>query len=360
MIKSKKHQKLDFSRQLLVAGMNEERQERINNSRVLVIGAGGLATTALSYLGVSGVSAITIVDFDSIEASNLHRQTLFTPDDIGRNKAEVARDYLTARAPCTNIKAISYLLGIDELLVLAEQHDVILDCTDDLAFSYMLNDVAILQKKPVVFANAIGMTGQIFTIVPTSEVYACFRCVWPENLKVLNSCDTAGVIGPVPGVMGSLQALEALKLISGFCSAQSSILYHVDFKSFNVQPISIPIDKDACDHHLSERATIQKYAPLPIFEGTLADAHVRNFKIIDVRNSDEVATNPCIFTTSNTNLNDLLDAPHNFIHPDDTYVLICETGKRSKLAVKQLKILGYDNLYAYEKSWIHKPIKQPC
>lgn len=349
---SKSEFKLDLSRQIRVSGMNQVRQEEINNSRVLVIGAGGLATTALSYLSLSGVGNLTIVDFDTIENSNLHRQTLFTPKDIGRNKAEVAKEYLMQRAPDIKINAISHELDISELLSLVKSHDVMLDCTDDLAFSYMLNDVAILEKKPVVFANATGMTGQIFTMIPSNEPYSCFRCVWPENLETLGSCDALGVMGPVPGVMGSLQALEALKILSGFCDVQSSTLYHVDFSCFNVQPIRIPVNHAQYNHNLSESDVLRKYEPIPIFDEVLSQACDKGFDVIDVRDSQEVIDTPCPFTTEHIYLESLLNTPSEFIEPDKTYVVICNTGKRSQAATKQLRSLGHTNVFAYKKSWI--------
>ncbi|PIE44825.1 MAG: molybdopterin biosynthesis protein MoeB [Gammaproteobacteria bacterium] len=238
---------IDVSRQLLVAGMNAEKQRRLGNSHVLVIGAGGLATTALSYLVMSGIQRLTIVDFDTIEASNLHRQTLYTPDDIGKNKAETAKNYLLQRAPNADIQSITVALDQASLSAMIDHYDVVLDCTDSLALSYQLNDIAVCHKKAVIFANAIGMMGQLFTMIPTETPFSCFRCAWPENVKPPDNHDIIGVMGPVPGVLGSLQALQAIKYLSTFCPLENSLLYHVDLRALMVQKIDVPINP-ACRH----------------------------------------------------------------------------------------------------------------
>lgn len=229
---------IDPSRQLLINGMTEEKQETLKNSRILVIGAGGLATTALTYLVMAGVECLTVVDFDHIEASNLHRQTLYTPDDIGKNKAKTARDYLLTRAPDASIKAITKKLNNEALFEQIKVHDIVLDCTDKRVISYQINDCAVKASKPVVFANAAEMSGQLFVMVPCGENYPTFRTLWDESLEQ-TSDKTLGVIGPVPGVIGSLQALEAIKVLTDFAQTNESILFHVDFLTLAIQKIRL-------------------------------------------------------------------------------------------------------------------------
>lgn len=229
---------IEPSRQLLINGMNEEKQEKLRTSRIIVIGAGGLATTALSYLVMAGVEYVTIVDFDHIEASNLHRQTLYTPNDIDKNKAEVAREYLLARAPAATIHAITEKLNDEVLLAQILEHDIVLDCTDKRAVSYQINDCAIKAHKPVVFANASEMSGQLFVMLPNKENYPTFRTLWDETSEQ-NSGELLGVIGPIPGVMGSLQALEAIKVLTRFTVTNEAKLFHVDFVTLSIQKIAL-------------------------------------------------------------------------------------------------------------------------
>lgn len=229
---------IEPSRQLLINGMNEEKQEKLRTSRIIVIGAGGLATTALSYLVMAGVEYVTIVDFDHIEASNLHRQTLYTPNDIDKNKAEVAREYLLARAPAATIHAITEKLNDEVLLAQILEHDIVLDCTDKRAVSYQINDCAIKAHKPVVFANASEMSGQLFVMLPNKENYPTFRTLWNETSEQ-NSGELLGVIGPTPGVMGSLQALEAIKVLTRFTATNEATLFHLDFVTLSIQRIAL-------------------------------------------------------------------------------------------------------------------------
>lgn len=229
---------IEPSRQLLINGMNEEKQEKLRTSRIIVIGAGGLATTALSYLVMTGVEYVTIVDFDHIEASNLHRQTLYTPNDIDKNKAEVAREYLLARAPSATIHTITEKLNDEVLLAQILEHDIVLDCTDKLAVSYQINDCAIKAHKPVVFANASEMSGQLFVMLPNKENYPTFRTLWDETSEQ-NSGELLGVIGPIPGMMGSLQALEAIKVLTKFTVTNEAKLFHVDFVTLSIQKINL-------------------------------------------------------------------------------------------------------------------------
>ncbi len=341
------HSTLDFSRQLLVKGMTEEKQQQLNNSRVLVIGAGGLATTAVSYLAMSGIKQITIVDYDHIEISNLHRQTLFTQQDLGKNKAEVVKDYLLERNPSLIVKAITSALDIKTLLILLKQNDVVLDCTDMLSFSYMLNDAAIATHTPVIFSNASRMTGQLFTMIPQKDKsFSCFRCVWPETIEVTGSCEILGVLGPVPGMMGCLQALEAIKLLSGFYEVSDSVLYHFDFYTLNMTQITIPTSN--CKHNVSEELVSKHHSANLVFDGTLEDAIQQGYHLIDIRNESERKLTPCLFATKVCNADQLLDEPSYFLNKADYYLFICTNGTRSKSLVKYLQYQGFLQTFAYQ------------
>ncbi len=230
--------KIDTSRHLLIHGMDSEKQKKIEQSSVLVIGAGGLGTPVLNYLTMAGVKKVTIADFDIIEASNLHRQTLYTQADLGKFKAQVAKDYLTARSPLTQIIAITKKLNEQTLLEQMLQHDIVIDCTDKRSISFIINDVAVKTKTPVVFGNASEMSGQLFVMIPSSEKFTTFRDIWEEDNEQKSEC-TLGIIAPVAGVMGSFQALQAIKVLSGFSNVNSSALYTVDFHNISIYKIEV-------------------------------------------------------------------------------------------------------------------------
>ncbi len=345
------HSSLDFSRQLLVNGMTSEKQQKLNNSKVLVIGAGGLATTAVTYLAMSGVGHITIIDYDDIELSNLHRQTLFTQNDLGKNKAETIKQYLLERNPQLDVKAIGSSLDVQTLLALIVKYDVVLDCTDMLSFSYMLNDVAILRQVPVIFANASAMTGQLFTMMPKeNQTFSCFRCVWPESVEAVGSCSILGVLGPVVGAIGCLQALEAIKLLSGFYPIAESTLYHFDFYSLSLNKITIPFDNSCC-HSYTDKKVIDIYTANLVFQGELSEALKQGYEIIDIRRENEAKAKPCEYATLYFNPEKLLDNPSDFLSKSKSYIFICSNGTRSKSLVKYLQYSGFSQTFVYLDDW---------
>jgi len=210
----------DFSRQLKVAGMTSAAQEALARARVIIFGAGGLAATAAPWLAAAGVGHLTIVDADTIAASNLHRQTPYTYADLGAKKATTLAAYCQARmADGAQCEAIAQTLDGEVLLAALRAHDLALDCTDSRHFAYQLNDAALITATPVVYANAAALGGQLFTLHPSRDA-PCWRCLWPEDIAPGGNCDALGVLGPVPATLGLWQALEALKILTGFAARQ--------------------------------------------------------------------------------------------------------------------------------------------
>jgi len=208
-------QKLRYSRHLLIPEVGIDGQAKLLDSKVLLIGAGGLGSPAALYLAAAGVGTIGIVDFDVVDASNLQRQVIHTTDRVGEKKVESARKTLTALNPDVNVVAHEEMLVADNVARLIDGYDVILDGTDTFETRYILNDAAVAASIPVVHASVFRFEGQLTVFQPYEG--PCYRCLYPTPPppELAPGCSVAGVLGVVPGIMGLLQANEVLKLLLG-------------------------------------------------------------------------------------------------------------------------------------------------
>lgn len=204
-----------YARHLALAGFGPAEQARLRAARALVIGAGGLGSPALLYLAAAGIGELVVSDFDTVDVTNLQRQVLFTTADLGRSKAEAAAAHLRELNPETKVTPLDGRLLGDELLAAVEQADVVLDCTDNFGTRFALNAACVQARKPLVSGAAIRFEGQLAVFRLDRPGGGCYRCLWQEEAEELESCRGNGVLGPVPGVIGSLIAVEALKIASG-------------------------------------------------------------------------------------------------------------------------------------------------
>ena len=205
---------LRHSRHALLDGFDEEGVERIRSSAVLIIGAGGLGCPAATYLATSGVGRIEWVDGDRVEATNLARQTLFSPNDIGSHKVVAGAAALNRLNPSIDIVTHTVDADRDFLNAQIPQVDLVLDCTDRWAMRQLINACSIQHRKPLVTAAAIEWSGQILAIDPSQSEHACYACVFdPDGEPQEHACGAYGVLAPMVGAMGCLQAAEALKLL---------------------------------------------------------------------------------------------------------------------------------------------------
>ena len=204
-----------YSRHMLVPEVGEAGQFKLLDSRVLLIGAGGLGSPAAYYLAAAGVGTMGIIDADVVDESNLQRQILHNTDRIGQYKAESARETIEALNP--DVKVITYIERLDESNVarIIADYDVILDGTDNFPTRYLLNNAAIIANKPVVHGSVFRFEGQLTVFKPYEG--PCYRCLYPEPppMALAPSCAEAGVLGVLPGIIGLLQATETIKLLLG-------------------------------------------------------------------------------------------------------------------------------------------------
>ncbi len=206
-------QKQRYSRHLLIPEVGVEGQARLLGSKVLFIGAGGLGSPAMLYLAAAGVGTIGIVDFDTVDLSNLQRQIVHTNDRVGRRKTESAAETINALNPDVKVVPYEEMLTEDNVERLIAGYDVILDGTDTFETRYTLNDAAVRAGIPVVHASVFRFEGQVTVFKPFDG--PCYRCLYPTPPppELAPGCSVAGVLGVVPGVMGLLQAVEAIKLL---------------------------------------------------------------------------------------------------------------------------------------------------
>jgi len=202
-----------YHRHILLPEVGEEGQQKLLEAKVLLLGAGGLGSPAALYLAAAGVGHLGIVDMDVVDASNLQRQILHNMERIGERKVDSAKKTLTAINPDVNVVTYDVRFGADNILEIIDGYDVIVDGTDNFPTRYLLNDASLLKRIPVVHGSIFRFEGQVTVFDPYNG--PCYRCLLPEPPppELAPSCAEAGVLGVLPGIVGSIQALEAIKLI---------------------------------------------------------------------------------------------------------------------------------------------------
>jgi len=212
------HDFMRYSRQLLLEEFGIAAQEQLQRASVLIVGVGGLGSPAALYLAAAGVGKLLLADDDKLHISNLQRQILFRSRETGQPKARLAQQHLQALNPQVEAIAVEQRMDEESLPALVRQVDLVLDCSDNMATRHAVNAACVASNTPLVSGSAVGFSGQLMVIAPPWE-QGCYRCLWPDNAEPQRNCRTAGVLGPVVGVIGTLQALEALKLLAGQSSS---------------------------------------------------------------------------------------------------------------------------------------------
>jgi molybdopterin/thiamine biosynthesis adenylyltransferase/rhodanese-related sulfurtransferase len=334
-----------YSRQSILPEIGAEGQEKLRRAKVLCIGAGGLGCPALLYLAGAGIGTLGIVDHDRVDISNLQRQILFTAADQGRAKAIVAQERLLALNPEITVQAFDCALTDSNAESLISSYDVIIDATDNFTARFLINDIAVKLKKPVVFAAIQGFDGQVSVF--NSGNGPCYRCLYPQPPTAnIRNCAEAGIIGALAGIMGSVQTMEVIKLAVGHDSFKSLTgrLWMMDGRTMETRAMDIPKNKDcpAC----SEAPV--KIVASGVVEITVEDAiSMNNIIFFDVREEPEW-NNGAIPQAKLLPLSLLKDNPHLFNAPGENFtaLLYCQRGMRSRNAVEILQAAGFKNLYS--------------
>jgi adenylyltransferase/sulfurtransferase len=335
-----------YARQVRLAEIGVEGQAKLKAAKVLIVGAGGLGSPAALMLAAAGVGTIGIAEFDRLEASNLHRQILYAAADIGQPKAAMAAKRLTALNPFVHVRLHDGKVDAVSLPGLFAAYDVVLDCTDNFRTKYLLADAAILFGKPLVQASIHRFEGQLLTIDPNSPG-GCLRCLWqePPPEGTVGNCAEVGVLGVTPGLFGTLQASEALKIILGLPGVLDRHLLIMDALSLDSRRIARRKDADCplCGPHASIHA-LAAHADAD-FEIDAADiADLSRYRVVDLREPHEWADAP---------LPDALQWPFTAFDPEAPpfdgsrpVLFVCAKGGRSRNAAERMRLKGWRDVFS--------------
>jgi adenylyltransferase/sulfurtransferase len=349
-----------YSRHLIIPDVGVTGQKRLKNARVLCVGAGGLGSPALMYLAAAGVGTLGIVDFDTVDESNLQRQIIHGQSDIGRPKAESAADSIREINPLVNVVIHNTALDRDNVFEIFEQYDLIVDGTDNFATRYMVNDAAVLLGKPYVWGSIYRFDGQ--ASVFWAEHGPCYRCLYPEPPPpgMVPSCAEGGVLGVLCASIGSIQVTEAIKLLTGIGETLVGRLTVYDALEMSYRTIKVRKDPDCalCGEKPTVTALLEDYedfcggvseeAAEAVVNSTITVTELKDwqdagkdFLLVDVREPAEFE----IVRIPGSVLipkGDILSGEALASLPQDKQIVLhCKSGVRSAEALAALKAAGF-------------------
>ena len=348
-----------YARHLAIPEFGIEGQRKLKAARVLCIGAGGLGSPITMYLAAAGIGGLGLVDPDVVELTNLQRQILFGQKDLGRKKLDAARDRLADINPHVDIRVYPELFTSANAMRIAADYDVIIDGTDNFPTRYLSNDVAVWLRKPNVYGSILRFDGQVGVFAPHLGA-PCYRCMCPQPPPpgMVPSCAEGGVLGVLPGLIGTMQALEAIKLITGIGQPLLGKLLHVDTLSMRFRTLTLRRDP-ACPV-CGDNPTITEPIDYQGFCGIAAaappDVHTMtvhelrelreagdNHFLLDVREPHEQS----ISRIAGAVLIPLGELEHRTAElPRDKRILVhCKSGGRSARAVSLLRDQGFENVW---------------
>ncbi len=349
---------LRYSRHLVLPEVGMEGQKKLKTAKVLIVGAGGLGSPLALYLAAAGVGTIGIVDFDAVDLSNLQRQILHTVHDVGRPKVVSAREHVASLNPDIVINTYETPLTSGNAFDIIRPYDIVVDGTDNFPTRYLVNDACVILKKKNVYGSIFRFDGQVSVF--DAENGPCYRCLYPVPPPpgLVPSCAEGGVLGVLPGIIGSLQALETIKLIIGKGDTLTGRLVLFDTLKFTVRELHLKKNPECpvCGvnptiHSLidyDEFCGIQKQPVIEnnLFEITPEELHARLQQgerpfMLDVREQYE-------YDIANLKgyLIPLKELPHRVkeLDPAREIIVYCRTGRRSASAVALLREEGFSNV----------------
>lgn len=345
-----------YDRHLIIPQLGIEGQKKLKASKVLVIGAGGLGSPALLYLAAAGVGTIGIVDFDNVEVSNLHRQVLFGIEDVGKPKVEAAKRRLQSLNPHINIVTHNTRLTSENALEIFKGYDVVADGTDNFPTRYLTNDASVLAGIPNVYASIFQFEGQISVFNYTDKNGVTgpnYRDLFPTppDPGLIPNCAEGGVLGVLPGILGTLQANEVIKVITGIGEPLSGRFFVFDALAFETS--TLKITKSAVTQKIEKLIDYEQFCGAKTPEKKIKEVTVQEFEqwvkggediqVIDVREPSEYElVNIGALLIPLATMKDRADE----IRRDRKVVIHCKAGGRSAKAIRELEeAFGFDNLY---------------
>ncbi|WP_299013443.1 HesA/MoeB/ThiF family protein [uncultured Polaribacter sp.] len=330
-----KGEKKQYDRHLILSEIGEVGQLKLKQAKVLVIGAGGLGCPILQYLTAAGVGTIGIIDDDVVAQSNLQRQILYTIDDIGFSKSEIAAKRLSKLNPFVKFDVHTNKLTKENALSLFTKYDVILDGSDNFSTRYLTNDAAVITNKPLVYGAIFKFEGQVSVF--NYQQSATYRCLYPEppKPKEMPNCSEIGVLGILPGIIGCLQANEALKIILGIGNVLANKL--LLYSALNASQTIINFQKDTTLKITDLENNYDLFCGITFdIEISKADLqkNIEKYNLLDVR--EEWEREEFHIGGLHIPLHELADKIH-LIPKDKELVVYCKSGLRSKKAISFLK-----------------------
>nr|VFJ47957.1 MAG: adenylyltransferase and sulfurtransferase [Candidatus Kentron sp. FW]VFJ51674.1 MAG: adenylyltransferase and sulfurtransferase [Candidatus Kentron sp. FW] len=236
------HQQTRYSRHIALSRFGEEGQHRLRKSRVLIVGIGGLGSPVAIYLAASGVGHLVLSDFDRVELSNLQRQVVHSTHHLGANKVDSAREHLLSLNPEIRVTPLARALDDEELLSEVSKAHVVVDATDNFESRFELNRVCFRTKTPLVSGAAIRMEGQVTVFDARAEDSPCYRCLYSDQIEEGETCAQAGVLSPLLGIIGSIQATETVKILADVGTCLGGRVLLVDAASMEVRTLTLRKD----------------------------------------------------------------------------------------------------------------------
>ncbi len=339
-----------YKRHIVLDEIGQAGQAKINAAKVLVVGAGGLGCPVLQYLTGAGIGTLGIVDFDQVEESNLQRQVLFTTSSIGKNKAEVAKEVLLQLNPTIDIKSYPEKLVPENVVNIFKEYDIIVDGTDNFSARYLINDACTVLNKPFVYGAIYKFEGQV--TVFNYQNGPSYRCLFskPPNKNSTPNCSEVGVLGVLPGIIGTMQANEVLKIILGIGSTLSGKLFCFNTLTNQSTVIKIKKDQTVIDAVKKQGLNFDFLENTPQCFNSVPEIEMKaiiseeNVQFIDVRELTE---------TPRVQKDNLLEIPLselteniNLISSEKKIIVFCKSGARSKQAVSTLREYHFLNCWS--------------
>ncbi|MGE5944729.1 MAG: molybdopterin-synthase adenylyltransferase MoeB [Flavobacteriales bacterium] len=342
-----------YNRHIILSEIGQAGQDKLSNAKVLVVGAGGLGCPILQYLAAAGIGKLGIIDFDVVDISNLQRQVLFGMASLGKNKAEAAKIRLEDLNPEIAIITYAEKLTYQNALELFNNYDIIVDGSDNFETRYLVNDACIITNKPLVFGAIYKFEGQVSVF--NYQNGPSYRCLFPIPPKkdMVPNCSEIGVLGVLPGIIGSMQANEVLKIILGIGNVLSGKLLFYNALTSQTSTLKISKSEEQIENVLKEKHHFNKRqlnldCEIQIDEISIKDALFKdNIQFIDVREAHE---QPKINDLKITHIPlKQLENNLNMIDKSKEKVVFCQSGIRSKQAVSLLRNSGISNCYSIKE-----------
>ena len=335
-----------FARQMVLPQIGERGQRKLRDAKVLIVGAGGLGCPAALYLAAAGVGLIGLCDADRVELSNLHRQVLFGPDDVGQPKASLAIDKLALQYPMTKFIAYEGLFTPESVL----GYDVVLDCTDNFEAKFEIADACRESQKDLIQASVYQFEGQLLGSFADGDGQ-CLRCLWTQQPEVgcVGNCAETGIVGATVGVFGSLQAMEAIKVICGIPSDLRTHIMFLDLMSLSTRRVKVKTDVCCPVHGTVEEAPSMPPVDWKLDPLEMSRQEFKSFELIDIREADEDPSGLIASLLSRAVRSvplSTIDVEQPGLDSSKQYLFICARGGRSDNLVAELRGRGHTNTFS--------------